>query len=86
MDIDYIDPKGTIQLFDEEVFAIVGIRTDEFAQTCSFRPLCDTRGNGNCCRGPNRDVCNNDGNFDGQRYSRLFDLRDLAIIWGLAGF
>lgn len=45
-----------------------------------------TRGSRSCCRGPNRDdVCNNDGNFGGQRYSWRFDLRDLAMIpcWAL---
>lgn len=64
--IDYIDPKGTIQLFDEEVFVIAGIRTDEVRSNMFF-PLCDTRESGNCCREPNRDACNNDGNFGGQK-------------------
>lgn len=43
-----------------------------------LEPLCDTRGSGHCCRGSNRDdVCNNDGNFGGQR---CFD--DLiCMIW-----
>jgi len=36
VDIDYIDPEGTIQLLDEEVFVIASIRTDEVRSSMFF--------------------------------------------------
>lgn len=36
VDIDYIDPEGTIQLVDEEVFVIAGIRTDQVRSSMLF--------------------------------------------------